>query len=100
MKQAAEATEPTFFGVSVGEAKPNPMFSEWQHSITRFLTYGKKVKCAHCGKMKKRHWTQLVFFRVMEENGFTLKESEAEYPPLTPVCDAHILSPADQSKSA
>ncbi len=88
----------TFVGVSVVKPKQNPMFDEFQHAITRFLTYGKKVKCAHCGKMRKKHWTQLVFFRVIEEEaGFVLKESETEYPPLTPVCDDHILAPADQS---
>lgn len=81
------------FDVSIGEPKPNKMFSAWQTAITKFLTYRRAVKCAHCGKMSKHHWTQLKFFRVMDEGAFVLKTSKALYPPLTPVCSKHILSP-------
>jgi hypothetical protein len=81
------------YGVSVGEPAQNKLFDEVQHAITRFLTFIKPVKCAHCGKMKKKHWTQLVFFRVAEPTGFTLEPSAAQYPPLTPVCTDHILKP-------
>lgn len=81
------------YGVSVGETKENPMFDEAMHAVTRFLTFIKPVKCAHCGKARKKHWTQLVFFRVMEPLQFTLKESEVQFAPLTPVCTDHILKP-------
>lgn len=88
---------PRFAGVTIGEPKENPLFTEFQHAVTRFMTYDKPVACAHCGKKRKRHWTQLVFFHVMEMAVFTLIKSDNEYPPLTPVCDDHILSPSDQN---
>jgi len=78
--------------VAFGDPAPNRMFSPWQHYITKFLTFSKSVPCAHCGRKGMRHWTLLKFFRVMEEGAFTLKPSEQEYPPLTPVCTKHILS--------
>ena len=68
------------------------MFTEFQNDTTRFLHYTKPVKCAHCGKSKKRHWTSLRFFRVMESGSFALIPSTREYAPLTPVCEDHILS--------
>lgn len=81
------------YGVSMGEPADNPMFDQTQHAITRFLTFIKPVSCAHCGKKRKKHWTQLTFFRVMEQKAFTLEKSEAQFPPLTPVCTDHILHP-------
>ena len=92
MKKKAKTSERRkVFGVSVCEPAPNPLFDEFTHAVTRFLIFDKPVKCAHCGKTRKKHWTQLIFFRVMEPTGFVLKASETEYPPLTPVCDDHIL---------
>jgi len=79
--------------VSVGEPKPNPLFDEELLALTKFLTYTKPIKCAHCGKARRRHWTQLKFFRVMDEAAFRLKASAVIYPPLTPVCTSHILKP-------
>lgn len=82
------------------------MFDEWQTAITKFLRYTQPVKCAYCGRMSKRHWTQLKFFRIAEgfemklPNGkvvkcdsFKLKYGKELFPPLTPVCGKHILSP-------
>jgi hypothetical protein len=86
-----ENEHPYSIDVSMSSPKPNPMFSERQHVITKFLTYSKKVKCAHCGKAKLRLWTQLTFFRVVEESAFVAIPSKAEYPPLTPVCMSHLL---------
>lgn len=81
------------FDVSVGLPANNPMFSERQHAITRFLSFSKPVKCAHCGRYRRKHWTQLKFFQVMmmELAGLALVPSEKIYPPLTPVCEDHIL---------
>lgn len=86
--------------VTVTEPRPNKLFGEFIHAITRLLTYQKPVACAHCGKKRKRHWTLLVFFRVMDmpETAFELVPSENEYPPLTPVCDDHILHPQEQEE--
>lgn len=79
------------YDVYTSEPKPNKLFDEFTHFITRFLTFSKPVACAHCGKKRKRHWTHLVFFHVMEEDFMVLRKSEKEYPPLTPVCSDHIL---------
>ena len=81
------------FDVRIGEPKPNKMFTEWQTAITKFLIYSKPIPCAHCGKKKRGLWTQLKFFRVMEEEGFALRASDKLYAPLTPVCEDHILQP-------
>jgi hypothetical protein len=88
--------------------EPNPMFTPWQHAITKFLTYTQPVKCAYCGRTSKRHWTQLKFFRISEgfemklpdgkvvkANSFTLSDGKELFPPLTPVCRKHILSPQE-----
>lgn len=93
-----KTTQENPFDVSVGTPAPNKMFTEWQHACTRFLTFRRKVKCAHCGKSRKKHWTQLVFFRVMDGQ-FMLQPSEQEYAPLTPVCDDHILVASDDVKT-
>lgn len=93
-KQQRSATKQKLrFGVSIGEPADNPLFDEVQHAITRFMTFIKPVKCAHCGKMTKKHWTQLVFFRVAEPFVVVLHPSESQYAPLTPVCTDHILQP-------
>ena len=94
------------FDVAVGETKSNPMFDAWQHAITKFLTFSKPVKCAYCGRMSQRHWTQLKFFRIAEgfekklpsgkvvsATSFALTDGQELFPPLTPVCAKHILSP-------
>lgn len=97
-----------YFDVMVTPPKPNPMFNEWQTAITKFLTYTQPVKCAYCGRSSKHHWTQLKFFRIAEgfemklpngkvvpATGFALKDGKELFPPLTPVCSKHILSPCD-----
>lgn len=81
------------------------MFQPWQTAITKFLRYTKPVRCAYCGKVSRHHWTQLRFFRIAE--GFE-KKVDGEvikwnspvgflgtetFPPLTPVCRSHMLSP-------
>jgi len=90
------------FDVTVGSPKQNKMFD----AITKFLTYTKPVRCAYCGKLSKHHWTQLKFFRiaegferklpdgkVVEEFSVVLTDGKELFPPLTPVCGKHILSP-------
>lgn len=84
--------------VELLEAKPNPMFTEAQRAMVRFMRYyevGEPVRmaCAHCGKKKTILWTQLCSFRVAEPLAFVLKKSEKVYPPLTPVCQTHIMAP-------
>jgi hypothetical protein len=84
--------------VELLQAKPNPLFTEAQTALVRFLRYydrGKptKVACAHCGKRKTILWTQLCSFRIAEPFALVLKNSEKLYPPLTPVCRTHILAP-------
>ena len=84
--------------VELLEAKPNPLFTEDQRALVRFLRYyelGKplKVACAHCGKRKTVLWTQLCSFRIAEPSVMILKRGEKVYPPLTPVCQTHIMAP-------
>jgi hypothetical protein len=102
----AGAVRRYYFDVIVVEPKPNKMFNEWQHAITKYLTYQRPVKCAYCSKMSKHHWTQLKFFRIAEgferklpngkvvpSNEFQLENGKELFPPLTPVCTKHILAP-------
>jgi hypothetical protein len=94
------------YDVAVVAPKPNKLFSEWQTAITKYLVYSKPVKCAYCGRMGKRHWTQLKFFRIAEgfekklpngkvvpATGFQVSDGKELFPPLTPVCQKHILAP-------
>jgi len=84
--------------VELLEARPNPLFSDDQRALVRFMRYhelGKplKVACAHCGKRKTILWTQLCSFRIAEPFAMILKKGETVYPPLTPVCQTHIMAP-------
>ena len=80
--------------VEILEAKPNPLFSEAQTAMIRFLRYyGAKVACAHCGHRKMILWTMRCSFRIAEPAMFVLKKGETVYPPLTPVCQKHIMAP-------
>lgn len=81
------------FGFAFFEPKPNEIFDERMHELTRFVVYRKPVACAHCGKERIDHWTLYDFFQVMDWGEFVLLPSEKEYPPLTPVCGDHILAP-------
>jgi len=81
--------------IAVGEPKRNPLFTPEQLAITKFLTYSKPVKCVHCGRPTRHHWTLLTFFRVMEAVLVVLTPSETAYPPLSPVCRKHILKPEE-----
>ena len=91
--------------VQLFEAKPNPMFPDWMTQRLRFLEYSAPVKCAYCGRMKRHHWTMFLSFRIGE--GFEKKvrgkvipcgalvgtNGKEIFPPLTPVCRKHILTP-------
>lgn len=94
------------FDVQLRDAKPNHMFKEWQTAITKFLHFTQPVKCAYCGFPRRKHRTQLRFFRIAE--GFEKKLPSGKvvkcfavvasmgkeiFPPLTPVCGSHILAP-------
>lgn len=95
----------TAYDVQILPAKPNPMFSEYQTAITKFLCYTQPVRCAYCGHLKRTLWTQLVFFRIAEgfekkirgkvvpSNSFVATKGKELFPPLTPVCGKHILAP-------
>ena len=94
------------YDVSVRGTKPNTLFDAWQTATTKFLSYTRAVKCAYCGRMSKHHWTQLKFFRIAEgfekklpsgkvvpATDLQLTDGAELFPPLTPVCRKHILSP-------
>jgi hypothetical protein len=82
--------------VEVCEAKPNPMFSEWQRSTVRFLRFNGCVPCAECGKKRRLHWTMLCAFRCkdMKQGVFSPVKSAKVHAPLSPVCSEHLLGPA------
>jgi hypothetical protein len=85
------------------EAKSNPLFTEEQRALVRFLRYyesGKPVKmpCAHCGKKKSVLWTQLCSFKVADFSkpaGMLLDPgpNAKVFPPLTGVCQTHLMVP-------
>lgn len=81
--------------VQIHEAKPNPMFTEEERAIVRFLRYSRKVKCPICEGRAKIHWTMLCEFRALtlNENSFVPEKSDV-LPPLTNVCNKHPLEPA------
>ena len=91
--------------VQLFQAAPNPMFPDWMTERLRFLRYQEPVQCAYCGKLNRHHWTMFLSFRIGE--GFEKKvrgkvipcgalvgtNGKEIFPPLTPVCRKHILSP-------
>lgn len=84
--------------VDICEAKPNPLFTESQRQAVRFLRYNKFIRCAACGKKAKVHWTMLLEFKAADMSGkgprFSMRYYPQTFPPLTPVCSDHPLSPA------
>ena len=88
-------SKPELLAVYIGEAKPNPMFTEEQRATVRFLTYNKSVRCAECGKRTKYHWTALYEFEAVSlGEPLVPVRSGLVHPPLTPVCGNHPISPA------
>jgi len=79
--------------VQIYEAKPNKMFTEAQRSFVRFLTYNQTIKCARCGKKKKRMWTMLCQFRANIFSAIPTEAAGMSFAPLTPVCIDHPLEP-------
>jgi hypothetical protein len=81
--------------VDVIAPKPNPLFTPEHTALVKFLRYsGEKVKCAHCGRRKSILWTMLCSFKVadMKKNSFVLKREPTVYPPLTGVCQTHMMA--------
>lgn len=81
--------------VDVREAKPNPLFTEDQRQMIRFLVYNRAVPCAACGKKKKGLWTMLCTFKAgdMNATAFVMQDYPTSFAPLTPVCCDHPLHP-------
>lgn len=83
--------------VEILDAKPNPMFSEAQRKLVRFLRFSRSVRCAQCGKKLRIHWTMLCQFIPQVGFGKNDKPTFALQPgkslaPLTPVCGDHPLA--------
>lgn len=87
----------TLLQVHILEAKPNPLFTENQRRMVRFLRFNQYVPCAHCGKKVRVHWTMLCDFRSVDMSRalFTIdaQRDGKPFPPLTPVCGDHPLAP-------
>lgn len=95
-KPKAKPKDVELLCVRIGEAKPNPMFSEEQRAWIRFLTFNRCVVCQACGKKKRGMWTMLCEFRAsdMGANVFVLQNFPKIFAPLTPVCSIHPIAPA------
>lgn len=74
------------------EAEENQMFSPALTMLIRFVRPEKAIKCAICGKPRKKLWTMLVPFRGQEMHQFTMAQSD-ELEALTPICEDHPLVP-------
>lgn len=76
-------------------AKPNPMFTDEQMVLIRFVKFKEPVECAHCKKKRKNHWTSLIPFRAVTFGDTHLvldTKSGPLLPGLTPVCGDHLLA--------
>ncbi|HEA66883.1 MAG TPA: hypothetical protein ENI07_08705 [Desulfobacterales bacterium] len=74
------------------EAKDNPMFPPEVTLLIRFARPEKPLKCAMCGKKRKKLWTMLVPFRGQTMDEFTMTPSD-EFKALTLICDDHPMTP-------
>lgn len=91
-----EPAAPTFFRlklvVGIHEARPNPMFTESQRALVRFLRYSLSIPCAECGKKKRALWTMLCSFQALDMAPLVPARSGKVHLPLTPVCQGHLLA--------
>jgi len=74
------------------ETKDNPMLPPEITMLIRFVRPEKAIKCAVCGKKRKKLWTMLVPFRGQTTLQFSLEPSD-ELAALTPICDDHPMAP-------
>lgn len=72
--------------------KDNPMFPPEVTMLIRFVRPEKTVKCAVCGKKRKRLWTMLVPFKGHTMHQFATTPGD-ELEALTPVCQDHPMAP-------
>jgi len=82
----------------LAEAKPNPMFTEEQRVLVRFVHYSAAVPCCECGRRSKKHWTMSCSFAAHSfpaTFSVSLAKSGKVHLPLAPVCTSHLLAPAD-----
>src|SRR5512146_1661732 len=84
--------------VALVEAAPHPLFTEGQRRLVRFIRLYengklKSTPCAECGKKKRGLWTMLVSFQAHSMGALVPIKSGKVHPPLTPVCQSHLLAP-------
>jgi hypothetical protein len=99
MKKVKKKVEEILF-VDILEPQPNPMFTEEQRAMVKFLRYNKAVECAYCQKKKRTLWTMLCAFKVGEMSSFVINFDKS-FAPLTGVCTDHLMVPdwpQDESK--
>jgi hypothetical protein len=80
--------------VQIGLPKPNPLFTEEQRQAVRFLSYNKHIPCAECGNKKRVQWTMICEFLAHSMGHLVPSKSGLVHPPLTPVCQDHLITPA------
>ncbi len=81
--------------VGVYETRPNRMFTDAQRAGIRFLRFTQAVPCAECGRRSRAHWTVLYSFKALSMAVMVPRESDKVHMPLTPVCQQHLLKPAE-----
>ncbi|HEA68233.1 MAG TPA: hypothetical protein ENI07_15645 [Desulfobacterales bacterium] len=74
------------------EAKDNPMFPPETTMLIRFARPEQPLKCAMCGKKRKKLWTMLVPFRGQAIHQFSMTQSDI-LDALTLICDDHPMAP-------
>lgn len=74
------------------EAKDNPMFPPEITMMIRFIRPEKRIKCAVCGKKRKKLWTMLVPFKGQTMQPYVMIPSD-ELNALTPICEDHPMIP-------
>lgn len=90
-----EAMYLQYYGeMQIAPVAPNPMFSEMDHFLTKFIRPpgAQKWTCAACGKKRgsRWFWTQIVPFRAAYITGAALFFGPA-LEALTPVCADHPI---------
>ena len=82
------------------EARPNKMFPPQLTSLIRFVRFKEGEFCSHCGAKRKKQWTMLVPFHAVDMLQFTTTRSDKELPALSPICDKHMMAPAERFEPA
>lgn len=93
--KAAEVAKVLHGTVRYFEAKPNNMFPAQITMLLRFAETSQPIKCAYknCTHKRKKFWTMLCPFSVMDTTNVFILETAGTFEPLSLVCRDHFLTP-------